>query len=125
MPVFDLQVIQTHDAGLARLRTAIDATLTRSTAVGRRRRAIMNRLFRDPTAYLDTYLGAEGYLARAARFDYPPPTAEGSVFPPEFWSLVALVNYSARTFPQRVAPWRLPGRALALARRRFLEGANR
>jgi len=124
MPVFDLQVIQTHAHGLARLRAAIGETLAGATAVGRRRRRIATTLLRDPTGYLEQFLGDDGWIARAERFDYPGPVDEGSRFPPEFWSLVELARYSEATFPVRVPLARLPQHLVRLARRRAREGAG-
>lgn len=122
MPVFDLQVVQTHRDGLQRLTAAIEEARDGSTPLGLRRRTLATRLFRDPDAYFAQFLGERGWIARAARFDYPEPAVEGSRFPPEFFSLVALAAYCARTFPERprdVMPWRYPGHIARLATRRF------
>jgi hypothetical protein len=118
MPVFDLQVIQTHPGGLDRLREAIDDTLSRRTELGRRRRRLASTLLADPEAYLAQFLGDGGFIARAARFDYPGPDVEGSEFPPEFYSLVHLLDY-ATTFPDARPSLR---RAAHLVTRRFREG---
>ena len=120
MPVFDLQVVQTHPGGLARLRAAIAETLDRSTALGRRRRAIADTLFVDPVGYLAQF---DDWIARAERFDYPPPDREGSKFPPEFFSLVALARYSEATF-RREIPMLLPLHVARLASRRAREGGR-
>lgn len=101
MPVFDLQVIQTHAGGLDRLRAAIEETLAHATPLGRRRWRIASVLLRDPAAYLAQFLGPGGFLARASRFDYPAPVSEGSVFPAEFFSLVHLLEHAA-TLPAKV-----------------------
>jgi len=123
MPVFDLQVIQTHRDGLARLRAAIDETVARRTALGRTRWKLASTLLRDPAAYLAGFLGDDGYIARAEHFAYPPPDREGSEFPPEFFSLVRLLAYGA-SFPTEL-PWhRFPGHAMRLAGRRFREGGG-
>jgi hypothetical protein len=122
MPVFDLQVIQTHEGGLARLAAAIDETREGSTTIGRRRRALARRLFRDPDAYFAQFTD---WIARAASFDYPHPVDEGSNFPPEFFSLVALAEYAASNFPARpgdLAWTRYPAHVLGLASRRFRDG---
>jgi hypothetical protein len=121
MPVFDLQVIQTHDGGLEYLRGAIQEALEESTVRGKRRRAIANALFLDPVAYLEQFLGDDGFIARAARFDYPGPTDEGSNFPREFYSLVDLAAYCASSFPAhpRDLSWvQYPQHVLRLASRR-------
>ena len=125
MPVFDLQVIQTHADGLEQLRAAIQQTLDCSTSVGKRRRAIANRLLLDPVGYLEQFLGADGYVARAERFEYPGPTDQGSNFPREFWSLVDLAAYCEAAFPAhpRDLAWTEYPRHLArLASRRARDG---
>lgn len=119
MPVFDLQVIQTHPGGLEHLRTAIQQALDRSTPLGIRRRAIADVLLRDPVGYLEQLLG---FIDRAERFDYPAPEAEGSSFPREFWSLVELAAYCADTFPRELAWSRMPVHVMRLASRRVREG---
>jgi hypothetical protein len=123
MPVFDLQVVQTHPEGLTRLAAAIRETLDRSSSLGARRHRLVSRLLRDPRGYLERFLGPTGYIARAARFDYATADAAGSAFPPEFWSLVALADYAARTFP-RDLPRRMPRHLARLATRRFREGGG-
>jgi hypothetical protein len=125
MPTFDLQVIQTHRDGLAHLEAAIRDTLARSTRMARRRWRIASRLFADPVGYFHRFLGDDGWIARARRFDYPAPRTEGSAFPPEFFSLVGLLRYCAVTFPAHphdIGWARLPGHIVALAGRRFREG---
>jgi hypothetical protein len=117
MPVFDLQLVQTHPGGLARLRRAIEDTLA---GADRARWRLASTLLRDPAGYLARFLGRDGYIARAERFDYPGPAAEHSAFPPEFFSLVRLASH-ALTFPdERVSP----RRALFLLSRRFREGGR-
>ncbi len=121
MPVFDLQAVQTHAGGLDALRAAIDDIRAPRTGQGRRRRWIADRIFRDPDGYFDAFLGERGWIARAARFDYETAADAGSTFPPEFFSLVGLLDYAAQRFPD-APPRRSPGRALGLATRRFREG---
>jgi hypothetical protein len=116
--VFDLQAVQTHAGGLDRLREAIDDIRAPRGRRARLRRRIADLIFRDPVDYFDRFLGAGGWIDRAARFDYDTPAAAGSTFPPEFFSLVGLLDYSARTFDDR-APRR---RAFTLAARRLREG---
>ena len=127
MPVFDLQVVQTHERGLERLRHAIEDTLAASTPVGKRRWKIVTTLLQDPVAYLEQFLGNDGWIARAARFDYPSPTDESSKFPPEFWSLVELARYCEETFPARprdIPLAHMPRHLLHLASRRAREGSG-
>jgi hypothetical protein len=124
MPVFDLQVVQTHPDGLLRLRASLEEMAAGTTPLGRWRRRIAAAIFLDPEAYIGRFFGADGWLARAERFDYGTPAEEGSAFPPEFFSLVGFLDYCATTFAsERDVSWaRLPGHLLHLAGRRFREG---
>jgi hypothetical protein len=125
MPNFDLQVVQTHPGGLDRLATAIAETLTRATSTGARRWRIISRLLLEPAAYLERFLGDDGWIARARRFDYATVASEGSAFPPEYFSLVAFLNYCAAQFPAHPSElgWsQLPAHFATLGTRRFREG---
>jgi len=124
MPVFDLQLVQTHPDGLLRLRTELEDMAAGRTKVGRRRCRIAKMILLDPDAYIGNFFGADGWLARAERFDYGTPSEEGAAFPPEFFSLVGFLNYCAEAFPpERELSWvRVPGHLLHLAGRRFREG---
>ncbi len=122
MPVWDLQVIQTHPRGLERLREETEALLAPRTLRHRARRALLGRILADPDAYLRLFLGDDGYIARAERFDYPAPSDEGAAFPPEFFSLVDFVNHCAEAYPEEVPVERLPVQLVQLLGRRFREG---
>jgi hypothetical protein len=125
MPVFDLQAIQTHAGGLDRLNEAIEDIRAGLTPTGRRRRAITRLILRDPDGYFDRFRGADGWIARARRFDYASAADEGSQFPPEFFSLVGFLDHCAQSFPPAPQPgdWhRAPRRLVALFARRFREG---
>ena len=125
MPVFDLQIVQTHERGLERLRAAIEDTLAGATPVGRRRKALGATLLVDHAGYLQQFLGDDGYIARAARFEYPSARDQGSAFPREFWSLVDLAAYCERAFPARPRDLplsRYPRHLARLASRRARDG---
>jgi hypothetical protein len=124
MPVFDLQVVQTHPDGLAHLRRSIEEVLHRSTPLGRRRRWLAGLILGHPGEYLQSFLGENGWIDRAERLDYATPRDEGSNFPAEFFSLVGFLDYCARTFPDRedLAAWRVPRHLLRLLGRRAREG---
>jgi hypothetical protein len=124
MPVFDLQVVQTHPDGLAQLRAALEDMAAGSTPLGQRRRRIASRIFLDAEEYIGRFFGAQGWLARAERFDYATPDEARSAFPTEFFSLVGLLDYCANNFPaEREVPWaRVPAHLLHLLGRRFREG---
>jgi len=125
MPVFDLQVLQTHDNGLAELRKRTEAMLANNTAVAQRMRRIQALILPRGDEYLHEFLGDDGWIARAERFDYPEPAAETSVFPPEFFSLVTFLSHCAATYaPTReTMPTRkVPAHLYSLWRRRAREG---
>ena len=122
MPVWDLQVIQTHPGGLEALRAETEALLAPQSLVHRARRRLLGMIVADPDAYLQLFLGVDGYIARAARFDYPKPSEEDAEFPPEFFSVVDFMNYCATAFPESVPLHRIPATALEVVSRRFREG---
>jgi len=122
MPVWDLQVIQTHERGLERLREETEALLAPKSVTHRARRALLGLILADPAPYLRLFLGDNGYIARAERFDYPKPSDEDAAFPAEFFSLVDFVNYCAETFPAHVPLRRVPKRLVEVVSRRFREG---
>jgi hypothetical protein len=125
MPVFDLQVLQTHDGGLQRLRRSLEELDAGATPAARRRLRIARLILKDARAYHAQFLGADGWIARAERLDYATPAEEGSAFPPEFFSLVGFLDHCARAFPATPGElgWRrLPAHLVGLAGRRFREG---
>ncbi len=122
MPVWDLQVIQTHEGGLERLRAETEALLAPKTMLHRARRMLLGLILADPEPYLRLFLGDNGYIARAERFDYPKPNEEDAAFPAEFFSLVDFMNYCADTFPEHVPLHRVPKRFVEVISRRFREG---
>jgi hypothetical protein len=127
MPVFDLQAVQTHPGGLARLRQAIEEIHTGSTARGRRRRRLARLILGRPDAYFERFLGADGWIARAERLDYPAASEEGNDLPREYYSLVGFLDYCAGAFPAapRDLAWhRWPGHLVRLATRRLRAGRS-
>lgn len=125
MPVFDLQVVQTHADGLGRLRRSLDDMRRGRSALGRRRRRLATLIFGRPDEYLDRFLGAGGWIARAERLEYPTPADEDNLLPREYFSLVGFLDYCAEAFPARpgdVAWHRYPAHLFGLATRRFRAG---
>jgi len=125
MPVFDLQAVQTHPGGLELLRRELEDMRAGTSVRGRLRRGLAALILARPDAYLARFLGDDGWIARAARFDYPTAQEEGSSMPPEFWSLTSFLAYCADTYPaeREALPWtRLPAHFAALAVRRVREG---
>jgi hypothetical protein len=127
MPVFDLQVLQTHDDGLDVLERKTEELLDGSTREARRINRLASLCLAQPDEYHSQFLGDDGWIARARRFDYPDPSAEDSAFPPEFFSLVGLVNYCARSFPEKpsdIGLTKLPGHIVHLLSRRYRSGGG-
>lgn len=122
MPVWDLQVLQTHPGGLDALEARIDGLLTPATRADARARRRLGWILPDPDAYLRRFLGTDGWIARASRHDYTTAAEEGDVIPEAFHSLVGFLAWSAETFPTHVPAHRWPGHAARLATRRFREG---
>lgn len=127
MPVFDLQLIQTHPLGLDVLEQSIIEILDGTTPAARRHKKIASLILARPEEYLEKFLGDSGWIARARRLEYPPPTAESSSFPSEFYSLVDFMNYCALTFPATPSdlPWvAYPQHFARLFLRRLREGRS-
>lgn len=125
MPVFDLQVLQTHPDGLARLRARTEELLAGKTVRARRDNRLVALILPRADLYYREFLGTEGWIARAERFDYPSARAEGSSLPEEFFSLTGFLDHCANAFPAApdAMPW--PRRARHVVRllgRRFREG---
>lgn len=123
MPVWDLQVLQTNAGGLELLEQTTSALLEARTADDRRVRRRLERILPDPETYLRRFVGSDGYVARAAAFDYPEPSRNNPAVPPEYASLVTFMRH-AETYPQhpRDLPLpRWPGHIARLATRRWRE----
>jgi len=124
MPVFDLQLVQTHEHGLARLRRSMEWVLHDETARARIRHRLARAILVEADAYFLRFLGPAGWIARAERFDYPSPADEGTAMPPEFYSLVGFVNHCATELPRsldEIPRSRRPAHLARLAGRRFRE----
>jgi hypothetical protein len=125
MPVFDLQVVQTHEGGLEYLRQSFEDLLTSATPKARRRRALAERILSNPDEYFRKFLGPTGWIEQAKKLDYPAPDAEGSALPTEYFSLVDFLNHCSEAFPAQPGDmdWRAyPRHFVFLASRRFREG---
>jgi hypothetical protein len=125
MPVWDLQVVQTHPDGLAQLRQRTVELLDGSSPFARRARRILPHILPEPDSYLEQFIGVQGWIARAERFEYSTAADDGSSMPEEFNSVAGFMQYCADTFPERVEEvglLRWPGRVARLATRRFREG---
>ncbi|MCO4771065.1 MAG: hypothetical protein KDA24_13605 [Deltaproteobacteria bacterium] len=121
-PLFDLQLVQTHEHGLEWLRASLEEARAGATRRGRRLDGIARRLYVDPDGYYDRFLAGDGWIARAEAFDYPTPESEGCAMPPEFFGLVPFVNHCAQAYPATLAEVgfaRVPWHALRLLSTRF------
>ena len=124
MPCFDLQVAHVKPGGLDRLRERTEEVLEGETPYARHRRKMQRLILPKPDEYMQQFLGEDGWIARAQRFDYPKPGVEDSAFPPEFFSLVDFVNHCASAYPARAADvgaLKVPFHLAYLATRRFRE----
>jgi len=125
MPAWDLQVVQTHPGGLEILRSRTEALLEgRPDARGDR--AVARRILADPDAYHRQFLGDDGWIARAERFDYPRASDVGTL-PDEHFSLVGFMDHAVRSYPERPSDvgWaRLPSWLIARGTQRFREGSR-
>ena len=124
MPVYDLQLVQTHPNGLKHLRRAFDAIESSSSLRARKDRLMSAWVIPNASAYRQRYLEPDGFIDRAARFEYPAPV---DFLRPEFFSVANFCNYCSSEIeltPPR-SPLAIAERLRAAARTRFLEVDSR
>lgn len=122
MPVFDLQLVQTHAGGLERLRAFLQGIEDGASREHLRHRSLTSVIIPNAARYRRWFLEPGGWIDRAAAFDYPNDAA--AFLRPEFTNLVAFVDYCARAFPRAPSdePWpRVAARVASLATRRIRE----
>ena len=90
MPVYDLQLVQTHPHGLDRLRQAFETIESSASLRARKDRLMSGWVIPRASAYRRRYLDRDGFIERAARFDYPAPA---DFLRPEFFSVASFCNY--------------------------------
>ncbi|PKN54569.1 MAG: hypothetical protein CVU56_25960 [Deltaproteobacteria bacterium HGW-Deltaproteobacteria-14] len=126
MPVYDLQLCQTHPDGLERLRTFLLEVDAGATAARRRQRRLASLIIPDAGAYRARFTDRGGYIDRAVAFDYPAPDVD--FLRPEFSSLTHFVDYCLERFDPRPAGtplWRHVAHLADLSTRRLRELAIR
>lgn len=122
MPVWDLQLVQTHPGGLHELQRATEALISGNTRSDRSRLARLRWILPEPETYLERFLGSDGWIARADRLDYDDPVELGLGMPPQFFSLSAFMRHCATAHPEHTPVSALPRRMLELATARFRMG---
>ncbi|TNF27840.1 MAG: hypothetical protein EP329_18995 [Deltaproteobacteria bacterium] len=126
MPVYDLQLLQTHEDGLERLRRFFLAIDAGATSEGRRHRRLAELIIPDAAGYRARFTARGGFIDRAARFDYPPPSAD--FLRPELSSLTGFIDYCLERFdpePAGTPLWRHAAHLAELSTRRLREAAIR
>lgn len=121
MPTFDLQLVQTHEGGLDALRRFLEAL---EAGHQQHHERLIDLVIPDARAYRRQFLEADGWIDRAARFDYPPTTTAAAFLRPEFTQLSSFLDYCRAAFPESPRaepPWRSARRIAALASRRLRE----
>jgi len=122
MPVFDLQLVQTHADGLGRLRRLFEAIDEGSTPVGAHHRRLIDLVIPDASAYRRQFLEPGGWIDRAAAFDYPPPDTAAAFLRTEFTQLTTFIDYCCDAFspsPRGQSPLTVAREIAALATRRL------
>ncbi|MFT5683749.1 MAG: hypothetical protein ACI8RZ_004681 [Myxococcota bacterium] len=114
MPVWDLQLLQTHPDGLALLTEETEALLSAATPASASNLRLLRLICPAPEDYLRRFLGDDGWIARAQRLDYAPTP---DCLPAEFASLTGFLTHCT-THPQRLTL----RRAAWLMVRRLREG---
>ena len=128
MPVFDLQVIQTHPRGLERFRHYSEDLQKSDAPWAKRTRALIDLIIPNARAYREQFIEPGGWIDRAATFDYSDSIEDNPDFPPEFTSFIHFMNYCADAFPRSVGEvplTRLPRHVLRVLTRMPREGVSR
>jgi hypothetical protein len=127
MPVFDLQIVQTHPRGLDTLRSSIESLTDPQTADDRKIRRQVDRLFPDPDVYFRHFTRSGGWIDQAASFRYPQPSDLGSTMPEAFFSLVGFLEHcrAHSAHPSDVGWTRVPAHLTHLASRWWRSGEAR
>ncbi|MFT7582884.1 MAG: hypothetical protein ACI9MR_004569 [Myxococcota bacterium] len=122
MPVYDLQLVQTHPDGLEELRRAM-MQLEEGTLPQRAwQRRMIDLVIPDASSYRRRFVEPGGYIDRALAFDYPPLDGVAEFLRPEFTSLTTFIDYCLESFepardPKR--PWHTVREVADLATRRL------
>lgn len=96
MPLYDIQLIQTVPDGLERFREYTQAVQDGKTAARRRERRLVDLVIPNAADYRRKFLEPDGWIDRAARFDYDPTPV---FIRPEFASLITFLNYCLHAYP--------------------------
>ena len=124
MPIFDLQLVQTHPGGLDRLRATLTAIDSSSDPLGAHHHRLISLVIPDPAAYRRSFLEPGGWIDRAAAFDYPAPDSAAPFLRSEFTQLVTFIDYCRTAFPpspRGESPWTVARTLADLGTRRLRE----
>jgi hypothetical protein len=124
MPIFDLQLVQTHPGGLDRLRATLTAIDTGSNPLGAHHNRLSSLVIPDAAAYRRLFLEPGGWIDRAAAFDYPAPDTAAAFLRSEFTQLVTFIDYCRTAFPptpRGQSPWAVARTLADLGSRRLRE----
>ena len=99
MPVWDLQLLNTLPGGLELLEETTQALLQPSTPSERMARRKLGWILLDPDAYLQQFVGPDGWIERSRRLDYPESEEANPRMPGEFVNLVTFLEHCATTYP--------------------------
>jgi len=124
MPVFDLQLVQTHPDGLERLRQRLARIDEAADVISAHDQRLSGLVIPDARGYRRKFLEPGGWIDRAAAWDYPPLTEAAAFLRPEFTTLTSFVDYCLSAFPASPSDESLTKTATRLAdlgTRRFRE----
>jgi hypothetical protein len=124
MPVFDLQLVQTHPDGLDRLRERLLRIDQADDPISVHDRRLSALVIPDAPGYRRKFLEPGGWIDRAAAWDYPRVEDAAAFLRQEFTTLATFVDYCLTAFPASPRDESLPqvaNRVVALGTRRFRE----
>jgi len=123
MPVWDLQVLQTHPEGLDLLEQKTTELVENTTPWAKRQNRRIALLLPNASEYHRRFLGSDGWIARARAFDYPTAEQAGAPMPDSWFSVVGFMRHviSHPAHPRELG-LRLPLHLAQLATSRFRQG---
>lgn len=122
MPDYDLQLLQTHEGGIERLKHYLkELDHPRPRLITRLHRKLIDVVMPDPKGYRHELIRPGGWIDRAERMDYTSEEAMPDHLRKEFFSLVSFLNHCL-SLPSSCSLSSKPGTLLRRMRTKFRKG---
>jgi hypothetical protein len=121
MPDYDLQLLQTHEGGLDRLRRYLrELDHPRPRLLTRLHRRMISAVMPEPREYRNELLRPGGWIDRAERMEFTQEEEMPDHLRKEFFSLIGFLRYCL-TLPEFCSTWSKPNVLLRLLTTKFRE----